>query len=174
MSLNDLANRMRSAGNDSYDFDDEQVQEALQTLSNEFDNATREQLRAIMVEGDFPSGASTISEAVKAVTSENDIKSTFTQQWDNDVLRAIQYELKDQYNQIWENADEEIAEIKQMFRDADISNLNEMCAETRYNDVYEEVGEPDRFDTPSTYAECTSMVAKVQGIKDDLTDAYIA
>jgi len=172
MSLSDLAGRMRSAGNDSYDYDDDEVQDALQTLADAFDNTDRETLREIMVDGNLPDNEDTLSEAVKNVTSESDIKSTFTEEWDNDVLRDIQYELKSNYNDIWENADEEIAEIKQVFVDNNISELNEMCAAFDFNEVADELGLDDS-EAPDTYAECTSLVAKTQGVKSELTTMYL-
>lgn len=172
MSLNDLAGRMRSAGNDSYDYDDEEVQDALQTLADQFENGDRETLRGIMVDGNLPNNEDTLAEAVKNVTTQADIKSTFTEKWDNEVLRDIQYELKSNYNDIWENADEEITAIKQVFVDNNISELNEMCAEFEYNDVAEEL-DLDSSDAPDTYAECTSLVAKTQGVKSELTTMYL-
>jgi len=151
-----------------WDFEDGEVQAALDELADQFPPEARRELRDIM-----QGGATNISEAVQEVTDDYGIEVEFTNAWrENDVLSALKYGIKGEFQDLWAGETEAADAIYSLYQDNDMSRLNSMCAEGKYGEVYDELGEPDSFDQPNSFAECARITARAQDIGSTLAGMY--
>lgn len=149
-----------------WDSTDPEIQDAISQLEDYFGADAREVFR----EAAFSSGS--LEDNMRDAASQYGVEEEFTSKWrSDDTLQRLKYEIKDAFQNIWAGETEAADAIYDAFNDADISELNTMCAEGDYTGVMDELGNPDES-SPSNFAECASVVAKVQDIGSTLEGMY--
>jgi hypothetical protein len=157
---------MKQAAAEIWNSEDEDIQAAIQDLREFYGSDARR----VYTEAAFSSGS--LRENMNAASEEFGVKEEFTEKWQNDdTLQSLQYAVKNSFQNIWAGNLEAADEVYQVFADANISELNTMCADGNYNMVMEELGDP-ALDAPTNFAECARVVARVQGIGGTLETAY--
>jgi hypothetical protein len=157
---------MQSAAAEVWDSEDEDIQAAIQSLKEFYGADAREVYR----DAAFSSGS--LRENMIAASEEFGVKEAFTESWQNDdTLQMLQYAVKNSFQDIWAGNTEAADEIYNAFQDANISELNTMCADGEYTEVMDELGDPD-LSAPTNFAECARVVARVQGIGNTLEGMY--
>jgi len=166
-SLETIRGRMQSAAADVWDSEDEDIQAAIQGLREFFGADARQVYR----DAAFSSGS--LRDNMTAASEQFGVKEEFTSRWQSDdTLQTLQYAVKNRFQDIWAGNTEAADEIYDAFQDANISELNTMCADGNYGDVMDELGNPDNVDTPGNFADCARVVARVQGIGATLEGMY--
>jgi hypothetical protein len=165
-SLETIRGRMQSAAAEVWDSEDEDIQAAIQDLRQFYGDDARQVYR----DAAFSSGS--LRENMIDASEQFGVKEEFISKWQSDsTLQSLQYAVKNQFQSIWAGNTEAADEIYNAFQDANISELNTMCADGNYGDVMDELGDPD-LQSPSNFAECARVVARVQGIGDTLEGMY--
>jgi len=171
--LNEVANEMKQEALNAIDFSDPEVQEAYNELSNEFDASDRQELVDI-ARGNSSEYSGSMEEAMREWFRDAGVSETYIDQWDNDVLQEIQYSVKEAFKQVWVNNEDAISDITSVFRSADISSLNSLCAKGEYGEVYSNLGEPDDLGIgrPDNFADCAELVASAKDLSSELKGLY--
>lgn len=173
--LNDVAHQMRQEAANEIDFSDPNVQEAYQQLSDEFSSGDREELVQI-ARGTHSEYNGPVEEAMRNYFRDKGVRETYLEAWDDDTLRGIQYGIKQAFKQVWNQNQDAIGDISKVFRDADISHLNKLCAKGEYGQVYDDLGEPDDLGIgrPDNFADCAELVASAKNLSETLGEMYEA
>lgn len=165
--LKNIRSNMEQQAAEVWDSTDEEIQAAIGSLEDVFGSDAREVFR----EAAFSSGS--LQQNMRDAAEEYGVEEEFTSMWrSDDTLQRLKYEVKDAFQGVWAGQTDAADEIYSAFREANISELNTMCAEGNYSAVMDELGNPDNISQPSNFAECAQAVARVQEIGATLEGMY--